>query len=96
VLAAEGIEVIKSPPGAPKANAHAERWVRTVRAECLDWVLVWNRRHLHHVLTAFLEHYNTAVPTAASTSRFQLPCQPGRLPDSSLLAASNASTSSVD
>jgi putative transposase len=97
VLAAEGIEVIKSPPGAPKANAHAERWVRTVRAECLDWVLVWNRRHPHHVLTAFLEHYNTLpVPAAASTSRFQLPCQPRRLPDSSLLAASNASTSSVD
>jgi putative transposase len=46
VLAAAGIQVLKTPPRAPKANAYAERWVRTVRTECLDWVLVCNRRHL--------------------------------------------------
>ena len=65
VLAAEGIEAIKIPPRAPKANAYAEPWVRTVRAECLDWVLVWNRRHLHRMLTAFLDHYNSARPHRA-------------------------------
>jgi putative transposase len=36
--------------------------VRTVRTECLDWVLVWNRRHLEHVLTDYVAHYNTARP----------------------------------
>src|SRR3954451_17162468 len=46
VFADAGIEVVKIPPRALKANAFAERWVRTSRHECLDWMLVWNRRHL--------------------------------------------------
>jgi putative transposase len=62
VFAAAGIEAIKIPPRAPKANAYAERWVRTVRTECLDWVLIWNRRHLEHVLAQYIAHYNTARP----------------------------------
>jgi putative transposase len=62
VFAASGIHVLKTPPRAPKANAHAERWVRTVRTECLDWVLVWSRRHLEHILTDYVRHYNTARP----------------------------------
>jgi integrase-like protein len=45
---------------APQANAFAERWVRTARTECLDWLLIWNRRHLDKVLTVYVEHYNTA------------------------------------
>jgi putative transposase len=45
-----------------RSNAYAERWVRTVRAECLDWTLIWNRRHLHHVLTRYVEHYNAGRP----------------------------------
>lgn len=62
VFAAAGIDVLKIPPRAPKANAYAERWVRTVRTECLDWMLVWNRRHLERVLTDYVRHYNTARP----------------------------------
>lgn len=62
VFASEGIDIVKIPPRAPKANAFAERWVRTVRAECLDWALIWNRRHLHSVLTRYVEHYNTGRP----------------------------------
>ena len=62
VLAAQGIEVVKIPPRASQANAYAERWVGTARRECLDWVLVWNRRHLHLVMTAFVAHYDTARP----------------------------------
>ncbi len=62
VFTAAGLEVLKIPPRSPRANAYAERWVRTVRAECLDWLLIGNRGHLHRVLTAYLAHYNTARP----------------------------------
>jgi transposase InsO family protein len=62
VFAGAGVEVVKIPPRAPRANAYAERWVRTVRVECLGWVLIRNHRHLQRVLTAYLEHYNTARP----------------------------------
>jgi putative transposase len=44
------------------SNAFAERWVRTVRTECLDWVLIWNCHHLERVLTDYIRHYNTARP----------------------------------
>jgi putative transposase len=62
VFAAAGVEAVKIPPQAPKANAYAERWVRTVRAECLDWTLIWSRRHLERVLHRYLERYNTGRP----------------------------------
>jgi putative transposase len=62
VFAAAGIDVVKIPPRAPRANAYAERWVRTVRSECLDWTLVWNDRQLYRVLVEYLRHYNTARP----------------------------------
>lgn len=62
VFASEGIEIIKTPVRAPKANAFAERFVRTVRSECLDWLLVVNRRHLECVLRIFVDHYNAHRP----------------------------------
>jgi transposase InsO family protein len=62
VFAAAGIQIIKTPIQAPQANAYAERWVRTARTECLDWVLVRGRRHLEHVLTTYVRHYNTGQP----------------------------------
>jgi hypothetical protein len=62
VLAAEDIRVVKIPPRAPRANAYAERWVRTARSECLDWILMRSRSHLHRVLTTFIGHCNAARP----------------------------------
>jgi putative transposase len=62
VFAAAGIQTVRIPPRAPKANAYAERWVRTAWSECLDWTLIWNRHHLQRVLTRYLEHYNTGRP----------------------------------
>jgi transposase InsO family protein len=69
VFRSEGIRIVKTPVRAPKANAVAERFVRTVRSECLDWLLVLNRRHLEHVLRVYAEHYNRQRPHRALALR---------------------------
>jgi hypothetical protein len=66
VFAAAGIEILKIPPQAPRANAFAERWVRTARSECLDWTLIWHRHQLQHVLTEYCATTTRPDPTAAS------------------------------
>ena len=62
VLRSEAVRVIETPIRAPRANAFAERWVRTARSECLDWLLVLGRRHLERVLRTYVAHYNAARP----------------------------------
>jgi transposase InsO family protein len=62
VFTDDGIRILETRVQAPRANAFAERWVRTVRSECLDSTLIWNRRHAEHVLTTYVEHYNRARP----------------------------------
>jgi putative transposase len=62
VFAADGTQILKTPIQAPNANAVAERWVRTVRQECLDWLLIWGRRHLERVLDEYVRHYNDERP----------------------------------
>jgi putative transposase len=62
VFQSEGITVIRTPVQAPNANAHAERWVGSVRRECLDRLLIVSRRHLEHVLRVYTRHYNRHRP----------------------------------
>ena len=69
VFRSEGVRIIKTPIRAPRANAYAERWVRTVRTECLDWMLVLGRRHLEHVLRTYAAHYNGRRPHRGLGSR---------------------------
>jgi putative transposase len=81
VFRAEGVEVVRTPLRAPKANAFAERWVRTVRGECLDWLLILNRRHLERVLRVYLEHYNRQRPHRGLELRPPLGSHARRRPD---------------
>ncbi|MGW9031752.1 transposase [Streptomyces sp. NPDC055722] len=65
VFTADGIEILKTAPRAPKMNAHAERFIRTARAECTDRMLIYNEHHLRHVLAEYAEHYNSGRPHRA-------------------------------
>jgi transposase InsO family protein len=69
----ERIRVIKTPIRSPRANAYAERWVRTVRAECLDWLLTLGRRHLERVLREYVRHYNRQRPHRGIQLRAPVP-----------------------
>ncbi len=62
VFISVGIGIIQTPVRAPRANAYAERWVRTVRSECLDRLLLVSRRHTESVLREYVTHYNQQRP----------------------------------
>ena len=62
VFEAQGTKIVRTPIQVPEANGIAERFVRTVRSECLDWLLILNARHLERTLTAFFDHYNGFRP----------------------------------
>ena len=65
VLRSEGMRVIRTPVRAPNANAYAERVIETMRAECLDWTLIWGRPHLDRTLRTYADHYNRQRPHRA-------------------------------
>jgi putative transposase len=65
VFRSHGIDIIRTPFRAPQANGVAERFVRTVRSECLDWLLILNPQHLEQVLRIFIDHYNGHRPHRA-------------------------------
>jgi putative transposase len=69
VFRAEGIRVIKAPIRAPRARAHAERWVESLRRECLDRLLILGRRQLERVVRVYAEHYNGHRPHRSLAQR---------------------------
>ena len=62
VFTAAGLRVITTPVRAPRANAICERWIASARRECTDRILIAGRRHLRHVLSEYVDHYNTHRP----------------------------------
>jgi putative transposase len=60
VFTLRDVTIIRTPVQAPNANACAERWIHSVREECLDKILILGERHLRRVLTAYLAYYNQA------------------------------------
>ena len=79
VFRGEGIRVIRTPIRAPQANAFAERFVGTVRAECLDWLLIVGRRHLEHVLRIYVTPLQPRAAACGARARAAGSNQPTRL-----------------
>lgn len=70
--------MIRTPYRAPKANAFAERWVRSVREECLDRLLILNEAHLRRVLREYVVYFNQARPHQGIEQRCPIPIESGR------------------
>ncbi len=73
VFQSEGLEIVRTPYRAPTANAIAERWVGSVRRECLDHLLIVSEAHLRHVLTVYIQYYNEARPHQGLGQRTPVP-----------------------
>ncbi len=68
VAAGAQIDVITTPYQAPRANAVCERFVGSVRRECLDWLLIWGENHLRRVLQAYVDYFNMQRPVVVENS----------------------------
>jgi putative transposase len=69
IFGSEGIGIVRTPVQAPSANAYAERWVGSVRRECLDRLLIFGRHPLEHVLRVYIRHFNQQRPHRARDLR---------------------------
>jgi putative transposase len=78
VFAAEGIEIIRTPYRAPRANAFAERWIRSAREECLDQLLILGQGHLRRVMREYIGYYNQARPHQGIEQRCPIPIDSAR------------------
>jgi hypothetical protein len=70
------IDVIQTPFRAPNANAFAERWIRSVRQECLDKLIIINQVHLRRVMHEYVDYYNTARPHQGIQQQSPIPFKP--------------------
>jgi transposase InsO family protein len=75
-----GIEVLRTPYRAPKANAICERWLGSLRRECLDHILILSERHLRRTLKEYIRYFNSARPHHGIAQ--SIPCPPESLPHS--------------
>ena len=73
VFRSVGIDIIRTPFRAPQANAYTERWIRSVRQECMDHILILNERHLRHVLTEYVAFYNASRPHQGINQQTPIP-----------------------
>jgi putative transposase len=69
VLAGNGVRIIKAPVRSPRANSYAERYVGTLRRECLDHLLIYGERHLRRILAEYAQHYNEHRPPQSREQR---------------------------
>jgi transposase InsO family protein len=83
IFRSEGIKIVLTPYRAPKANAFAERWVRSLREECLDHLLILNEHHLHRIVSEYVRFYNQARPHQGLGQHIPIPGRP-RSPEGSI------------
>ncbi len=76
-----GIELIHTPPYAPKANARCERFIGTVRRECLDHILILSDHHLRRIIHAYCQFFNRARPHQGLNQRIPAPADVGAPPE---------------
>ncbi len=75
VFQSEGVTIIRTPLRAPNANAIAERWIRSIREECLDRIIVLGEEHLRRVLQEYCDYYNRARPHQGIEQRCPVPLE---------------------
>jgi putative transposase len=73
IFRSEGVRILRTPYRSPRANSFAERWVGTVRRECIDHLLIFGRRHLEQILIEFIDHYHRARPHQGLAQRSPCP-----------------------
>jgi hypothetical protein len=73
VFNSEHIQVIQTPFRAPKANAFAERWIRSVRNECLDKIIIFNQAHPNRVMREYIDYFNTQRPHQGISQKTPIP-----------------------